>query len=226
MHLAMILVLALLSVICTQATPIPRLGGIQSRQRYRASAVPASPTSSPTVPTPMAQALTVTPSSTETVNAEPLVGKSTTKCMPPPHVEVSASPTQDVSPVPDPGGLISSAQVISCDRDRETRTWEAVGAIDALFALGKKKRCYQIAGAQTGTFSCSRMMIYGTASVDLCAPLGYSVLCYTLARWARNVPNSCAWKSEFFYHWSVTGGMYYPPEGYIQGIYVRIGRSG
>jgi len=222
----MILVSCLLILICVQATPILRLGSIEPRQKNRVSSVPVSSTSSPTVQTPMAEMSTVATSSIKTVTIETSVERSTTSSMLASNVEVSAAPTQDPSPVPDPSDLIFTPQAVSCDRDRETKTWEVVEAISALAALGSKKRCYQIAGARPGAFSCSRMMAYGTASVDLCAPLGYSVLCYTLAEWAKHVPNSCSWKPEFFYHWAVTGGMYYPPEGYVQGVYVRIGRNG
>ena len=226
MHLAMILASCLLRSIFIQATPILRLGGVGPHQEYRVSAVPVSSTSSSTVPTPMAETSTVATSNIKTIATETPVQRSTASPILVSNVEVSTAPAQDPSPVPDPGDLILNPQAVSCDRDRETKTWEVVEAIGALVALGTKKRCYQIGGARPGAFSCSRMMNYGTASVDLCAPLGYSVLCYTLAEWARNVPNSCSWKPEFFYHWAVTGGMYYPPEGYIQGIYVRIGRNG
>lgn len=226
MHLAIILASCLLSYICVQATPILRLGGIEPRQKYHVSAVPVSSTSSPTVPTPMAETSAVATLRMKTVTTETSVKRSTTGSMLASKVAASAVPTQDPSPVPDPSDPIFSPQAVSCDRDRETKTWEVVEAISALVALGSKKRCYQIVGARPGAFSCSRMMVYGTASVDLCAPLGYSVFCYTLAEWAKHVPNSCSWKPEFFYHWAVTGGMYYPPEGYVQGVYVRIGRNG
>ncbi|KAF8438244.1 hypothetical protein BGX38DRAFT_914382 [Terfezia claveryi] len=225
MHLAMILASCFLTFVCVQATPILRLDEIEPRQKYRVSAVPVSSTASPTAPAPMAETPAMATSSNEAATTETSVERSTTRSMLASKV-VSAAPTQDPSPVPDPSDLILSPQAVNCDRNRETKTWEVIEAIRALVALGTKKRCYQIAGARPGAFSCTRMMLYGTACVDLCAPLGYSVLCYTLAEWAKNVPNSCSWKPEFFYHWAVTGGMYYPPEGYPRGIYVRIGRNG
>ena len=225
MHLAMILVSSLLSFIWVQATPILRQGVIEPRQKYRVLAAPVSSTSSPTVPAPMAETAVATPI-IETVTTKASMERSTTSSMLASNVEVSTAPTQRPSPLPDPGDLIFRPQAVNCDRDRETKTWEVVEAISALVALGTKKRCYQIVGPRPGAFSCSRMMVYGTASVDLCAPLGYGVSCITLAEWAKNVPNSCSWKPEFFYHWRVTGGMYYPPEAYVQGVYVRIGRNG
>ncbi|KAF8416809.1 hypothetical protein EV426DRAFT_684443, partial [Tirmania nivea] len=145
MHLAMIIVSCLLSFICAQATPILS---------------PVSSTSSPTVPTPIAATRTVATSSIETITAEISVERSTISSMLASNVEVSAVLTQDPSPVPDPSDLIITPQAVSCDRDRETKTWEVFEAIGALVALGKKKRCYQIAGPRPGAFSCSRMMIY------------------------------------------------------------------
>lgn len=96
-------------------------------------------------------------------------------------------------------------------------------AIKAIEELSKKK-CQQIAGVNPEEFACTRIMSYGSANIDLCAPKAFGVSCTMLASWAKQVPTACSWKAQYFFHWAVTGGMFYPPEGYTDGIYVRIGR--
>ena len=206
----MILISCLVSIPFLLANPIARVQDIEPRDKPQSSAA-ATPQTMP----PGRETSTSSSSS-------PLETDSTSTMLASSSGPRSTS-GQTYSVAGPAGEASSSAQVVSCDRERESKTWEVNTAIKAIEELSKKK-CVQIAGVRAEEFSCTRLMSYGSANVDLCAPRGYGVSCPLLASWARQVPAACSWKPQFFYHWAVTGGMYYPPEGYPEGVYVRIGR--
>lgn len=220
MQLAMIFFSCLWGIHWVHATPISRSEGIEPRQKHRATSSPLFtqiPNITVTTLAETPKPRTSSPPLIPTSQTSPQVVSSTTLK----STDAPASSVPTLSPAP-PGLPIFSPQTVSCDRHRETKTWEARMAIDSLVRQSKK-RCVQIMGVRSGEFSCTRVASFGSANIDICAPRGFSVGCGLLANWAREVPDSCAWKPEFFYHQAVTGGMFFPEET-ITGIYVRIGR--